>query len=246
MRGALKTFIITILLVTGLAANARAERLNDAKPKPASPLAQASSKLVDAANQYKKSVETLIPIYESAVASATEALEKRKELFAKGLISKQELDSGEQALKQAKATLDQARGQIADTDHVIAEAAEEEKVSRPNVANPKGYTTRNAIMRYDGGGGWNLAQAVQVQGFFASKFGQQLPISAYGQTATHNRLGFDHRNSVDVAVHPDSSAGIELMTYLRANGIPFLAFRSAVPGSATGAHIHIGYPSHRK
>jgi hypothetical protein len=35
------------------------------------------------------------------------------------------------------------------------------------------------------------------------------------------------------------------MDYLRTNGIPFLSFRSAIPGVATGAHIHIGYPSHR-
>ena len=28
-------------------------------------------------------------------------------------------------------------------------------------------------------------------------------------------------------------------------GIPFLAFRGAVPGKATGPHIHIGFPSHR-
>ena len=29
------------------------------------------------------------------------------------------------------------------------------------------------------------------------------------------------------------------------NGIPFFAFYMAIPGSATGAHIHIGQPSHR-
>ena len=35
------------------------------------------------------------------------------------------------------------------------------------------------------------------------------------------------------------------MEYLRANGIPFIAFHFAVPGKATGPHIHIGLPSHR-
>jgi hypothetical protein len=35
------------------------------------------------------------------------------------------------------------------------------------------------------------------------------------------------------------------MGYLRANGIPFTAFHFAVPGQATGPHIHIGLPSHR-
>jgi hypothetical protein len=50
---------------------------------------------------------------------------------------------------------------------------------------------------------------------------------------------------MDVAVHPDSAEGRALIAYLRGNGIPFIAFRSAVPGSATGAHVHIGYPSHK-
>jgi hypothetical protein len=66
-----------------------------------------------------------------------------------------------------------------------------------------------------------------------------------GQTATHRKLGFDHRHAVDVAVHPDSAEGQVLMHYLRSEGIPFIAFRSAVPGSATDAHIHIGRPSPR-
>jgi hypothetical protein len=33
---------------------------------------------------------------------------------------------------------------------------------------------------------------------------------------------------------------------LRRAGIPFIAFRSAVAGAATGAHIHIGQPSPAK
>jgi hypothetical protein len=35
------------------------------------------------------------------------------------------------------------------------------------------------------------------------------------------------------------------MTYLRKAGIPFIAFRRAIAGSATGAHIHIGIGSLR-
>jgi hypothetical protein len=35
------------------------------------------------------------------------------------------------------------------------------------------------------------------------------------------------------------------MNYLSSQGIPFMAFRRAVPGSATGPHIHIGKPSQR-
>jgi hypothetical protein len=34
-----------------------------------------------------------------------------------------------------------------------------------------------------------------------------------------------------------------LRHYLEASAIPYYAFRSSVPGKATGAHIHIGPPS---
>jgi hypothetical protein len=70
-------------------------------------------------------------------------------------------------------------------------------------------------------------------------------VSAFGQTATHARLGFDHRQALDVAVHPDSPEGKGLIQYLRGQGISFIAFRGALSGSATGAHIHIGPPSRR-
>jgi hypothetical protein len=85
-----------------------------------------------------------------------------------------------------------------------------------------------------------------VKGFFISKFGRSLPVSAFGQTRLHSRLGFDHRNGVDVALNPDSFEGRAFIGKLRRLGIPFIAFRRAVPGVATGAHIHVGRPSPRK
>ena len=85
-----------------------------------------------------------------------------------------------------------------------------------------------------------------IKSFFISKFGRTLPVSAFGQTRLHSRLGFDHRNGVDVALNPDSLEGRALLGKLRGFGVPFIAFRKAIPGIATGAHIHVGRPSHRK
>ena len=48
-----------------------------------------------------------------------------------------------------------------------------------------------------------------------------------------------------LALHPESAEGRSVLNYLRQAGIPFIAFRNAVPGAATGAHIHIGKPSPR-
>ncbi len=85
-----------------------------------------------------------------------------------------------------------------------------------------------------------------IKGFFVSKFGTSLPVSAVGQTRLHNRFGFVHRNSVDVALNPDSPEGRALLQKLRGFGFPFIAFRKPVKGVATGAHIHVGNPSPRK
>jgi hypothetical protein len=85
-----------------------------------------------------------------------------------------------------------------------------------------------------------------IKPFFLSKFGRTLPVSAFGQTRLHSRLGFDHRNSVDVALSPDSAAGRALLGKLRGFGVPFITFRKAIPGIATGAHIHVGRPSPRR
>lgn len=92
----------------------------------------------------------------------------------------------------------------------------------------------------------DLGPARAAQAEAARRFGHPLPIGALGQTTAHDRLGFDHHNAVDVAVHPDSAEGRALVAHLRAHGIPFLAFRAARAGVATGAHVHVGEPSARR
>ena len=94
-------------------------------------------------------------------------------------------------------------------------------------------------------GSWRLADAAKVERFFVDKFKRALPVTAYGQSELHNRWGFDHRNSLDVGVHPDGPEGRALIKFLRDEAIPFLTFRNAIPGVASGPHIHIGRPSAR-
>ena len=92
---------------------------------------------------------------------------------------------------------------------------------------------------------WSLADAKKVENFFFTKFGRPLPTTAFGQSDIHDRWGLDHRQGLDVGLHPDSVEGIALVDYLRTENIPYLVFRHAIPGVATGPHIHIGRPSHR-
>jgi hypothetical protein len=148
---------------------------------------------------------------------------------------------------QAQAT----QKQIADSDTRVAQIKAEQELARKQVAVKliaKQYgtlSTTSMMLRYNGPVSWSPGSLNTIQNFFSSKFGHSLPTSAVGQSVIHNRLGYDHRNAVDVALHPDSTEGRALINYLQLQGIPFLAFRGAIPGVATGPHIHIGSPSHR-
>ena len=99
--------------------------------------------------------------------------------------------------------------------------------------------------RFDGSGTFTAIDFSKAEVAFAEKFGKPLPVSAMGETAVHRSLGFDHRGRVDVAINPDTAEGIWLREYLVQHQIPYFAFRQAVPGKATGAHIHMGPMSTR-
>lgn len=99
---------------------------------------------------------------------------------------------------------------------------------------------------FEGSGRFNETKDLKpIESAFEAKFDKPLPISADGETAVHRALGFDHRGRVDVAVNPEQKEGQWLMTYLKDRKIPFYAFTHAIPGKATGAHIHIGPGSTR-
>jgi hypothetical protein len=91
---------------------------------------------------------------------------------------------------------------------------------------------------------WDDDIAAVNQAFWEA-FGVPLPISADGYTALHESMGLDHTGRLDVPIHPDENEGLFLVELLQAWDIPFIAFRSAVPGQSTGPHIHIGPRSER-
>jgi hypothetical protein len=244
-------FIIAVLALTLCRAAASAQTAQDA---PGDQLARTRAELVSATQEYKASTETLLRMEEEASSRSAERLEELRQLFAEGLVAKNELEEGERALAAARAKLEERRLQIADSDRLLSEikAAEElAKIGPPTRPAPVaparagGYSSNGVVIRYTGKSYWSISNLGAVQSFFSAQFKRTLPVSAFGQTATHNRLGFDHRNGVDVALHPDSPEGRALINYLQSQGITFIAFRAAVPGSATGPHIHIGAGSRR-
>jgi hypothetical protein len=213
-------------------------------PGPAVP-PEPRGELEDAAREYHASLLRLLPLREAAAARAREEAASRRRLADAGLIARRDAAAAEQALAAADAALATTRAEIAAADLLLAEVAASALLASLPPATPGALTVMPMLMRFHGPGDWSLAQVPSVERFFAERFRRALPVSALGQTPAHDRLGFDHRNALDVAVHPDSAEGHALMAWLRERGVPFLAFRGRVAGEATGAHVHIGEPSRR-
>lgn len=211
------------------------------------------AQLERAATEYKSKLEQLLTIYERDSKQAEERLTAMSELLAQGLVTRRDVETAEDGAARTREKVAEAQAQLKGADMAVAEALVEVETeepvrkprpsSVPRVVNTLVRTT--AYIRYGGVGAWSLADATGIKQFFIRRFGRALPIGAFGQSALHDRWGYDHRNAMDVGVNPDGNEGQALMGYLRANGIPFTAFHFAVPGVATGPHIHIGLPSHR-
>lgn len=179
------------------------------------------------------------------VAAASRRLDRRQRLLGErqrwleaGLIAKSELDGLAQDVSMARRDLELAtsRARVVRELEEMAEAeARAEALARNYAPEQHGVSER-----YDGNGVFTDRDLRGVETAFARHFDKALPVSAAGETAVHRALGFDHRGRVDVAINPDQPEGIWLRHYLESRHIPYFAFRMAVPGKATGAHIHLG------
>ena len=218
-----------------------------AGPAPAlSSAQQRAAEVVVAIKEYRASLETLLPLREQQVLGALKQRDQRRELLERGIISRKEYEQMETAAARAEEQLVETRRAIVAADHMLAEATTARALAGQSPLRPGGYERSADLIRYNGPAAWSLAvDTPKLQKFFAARFGRLLPVSSYGQTPLHDRMGLDHRDALDVAVHPDSPEGRTLMDYLRAARIPFVASWGAVPGSSSGAHIHVGQPSPR-
>jgi len=229
--------LLLILLLAGPALAADA---------PAPSVAQRAGEVVTALTDYRAKLEALLPLYEQELARATEQREQRRELLERGIISRKEFEATEAVVQKAHAKIEDTHRAVADVDHALAEAATARAVAGRAPLGRGGYEHTPTLIRYNGPTAWSLkAGTVRLEQFFLTRFGRPMPVSAYGQTPLHDRMGLDHRDALDIAVHPDSPEGRALMDYLREAGIPFIAAWGVIPGSASGAHLHVGQPSPR-
>src|SRR6185295_17685773 len=159
---------------------------------------------------------------EKNVIGAEARLEKSKELFAAGLISKSELAAGEAEVASQKSKVAEVDSRMTGADSQIAEtlleAEAETNLARSKPIPKGGLVKTTALIRYNGGGGWALSDAWKVQQFFLSTFSKQLPIAVFGQGAIHDRWRLDHHNALDISLHPDGVEGQALLNFLQKNG----------------------------
>lgn len=163
-----------------------------------------------------------------------EKVTRINKLIGSGLASPADRDDPEKELSNREDALEQAKGQAALLQQIVAMA--ESEVSE--IKAPIEEKTP----------GTHLIQPNELKALtlaFEKKFSEPFPISARGQTAVHKALGMDHTGRVDVALNPDSPEGIWLREYLDEHTIPYYAFRAAIAGKATAPHIHIGPGSTR-
>ena len=248
MTVSLKSAFTMLTLVACLTNCVYAQSKKPKQAKPVNELARLRQEFISATKDYKESLGKLLATYERDVTRAETKLAQTRGLFEQGLVSKAEVTQSESVLAAANDRVAETARQMANADTQIAqtllEAQAEAQLARTRIA--RGATLRTAsYIRYAGADGWLLSDAWKVQRFFLDSFKKQLPIAVFGQGAIHDRWRLDHRNSMDISLHPDGPEGQALLNFLRSNGIPFLAFRGAIPGTATGPHIHIGRPSHR-
>jgi len=171
------------------------------------------------------------------------ALEEAQRLVEAGAAPQLSLGAFNEELERARQESDRAELRASQVRDLTAMAKAEESLAIELAEEPA--EASKIADRYDGDGIFTAGMLARVEGAFAGHFGKPLPVSANGETAVHRALGFDHRGRVDVAVNPDQPEGVWLRQFLTENRIPYFAFRQAVPGKATGAHIHIGPMSAR-
>lgn len=187
---------------------------------------------------------------ERQVQRQQERIDQMRKLIDQGFIGATAIDPLQQELSTRQVRLNLARNLAQQMKTQAALAQLEESIAASQQAarteSLGADTVVDGMEHFEGNGEFNESgQLKLIAAAFDREFNKELPISADGETNLHRALGLDHRGRVDVAVAPNTTEGIWLRGYLKSHNIPYYAFTQAMPGKATGAHIHIGPGSTR-
>lgn len=166
---------------------------------------------------------------------------ERQKLLEMGIIAKAEMNSVNTELETRRHVVDLARDRVRLVETQRQMAHEEESLERAMDS----VASRKAMLKFDGSGHFDKNDFEAIATGFEQQFHYPLPVTARGQTALHQSLRLDHHGKIDVGLNPEEPEGIWLRHFLEDHQIPYIAFRAAVPGSATAPHIHLGTASTR-
>jgi hypothetical protein len=247
--------VIALILFCSISVAQRKPKTSPAKPskppveQPQTDLAKLHDEYIKSTRDYKASLQKLLALYEAALKKAEVKRDQVQKLFGDGLMSRREVEETEAIVTSARLKVTETQTQISGADTQMAQAFIEvegdKQIARLGPIRRGALLRTASFIRYSGAGAWALSQAAKIEVFFQQTFKRPLPIAVFGQGAIHNQWRLDHRNAMDISLNPDGVEGQALINFLQSNGIPFSAFRTAIPGVATGPHIHIGMPSHR-
>ena len=252
----IKNVFLACCVASMLGSSAPAQRKKTSRPPAKPPAAKEVDELsklhdeyIKATKDYKASLQKLLTLYQESVKKAEQKRDSTQKLFAAGLIARVDVEQTELAVTNAGLKVSETQQQInaADTQiaQVLVEVEGEKQIAKLGPIRRGSLIRTTSFIRYNGVGAWSLSQAGKIEMFFQQTFKRPLPIAVFGQGAIHNQWRLDHHNAMDISLNPDGAEGVALINFLQSNGIPFSAFRTAIPGVATGPHIHIGMPSHR-
>lgn len=189
----------------------------------------------------EEEAKEMIAAAQRRVDRARAVLNDRQKLLDSGAIGRVDFESSSRELEDRERTLGFAKDRLRLLNELAAMAESERELAK----SAEAASFKNSVIRSDGNGSFSLGDLTPIQAEFEKKFHRALPISALGQTLTHQSLGLDHKDRVDVALSPREPEGIWLLALLNRLHVPYLAFRTAVAGAATAPHIHIGVGSSR-
>jgi hypothetical protein len=153
--------------------------------------------IVRTTREYVASLERMRAAYKKEADSFAEMVEVRRELFERGIISRRDVEIAEELLAEANRKVQGADRWIKDANDirqsVLGEAALHSELAKTTLPRG-GYMATGVFIRFNGTAAFSLSDLPLVVRFFSSRFGRPLPVSAFGQTTVHDRIGFDHRN----------------------------------------------------
>jgi hypothetical protein len=168
----------------------RAARLTPAKKN----IQEIRRVLIERKRTSRERLKDSLTDYEEKLADEVAVHEIAKKLHEENLISNLQLENSERALTKTRLETERVRQWISEDDMALSLAAEAEMERLPGLSEG-GYVETATVIRYNGSASWSPADAGEIANFFQSRFGRPLPVSAMGQSSTHDRMGFDHREA---------------------------------------------------